>query len=164
MRNMKINISSNGSCKSIKWHHEKLYIPFHGNTIEGVSPLNLWISDKWNGLNLEPLGGGDQTQCATLRKRCQRPSKIMGWFNVERAMPLNSNMHMISTKSNENLKSCLRWWWKNYLHVIFLICYSKVICSFIWKLLKRGGCKAFLCYFQMCLEWEQPWIVCSYSF
>jgi hypothetical protein len=31
-------------------------------------------------------------------------------------------------------------------------------------LLKRGGCKAFLCYFQMCLEWEQPWIVCSYSF
>ncbi len=68
--------------RHFKQHHERLYLPFHGNIAKGVSLSNIWASHKCNGLNLDPLGGGNPTQCAMLWKRCQRPYEMMGGFGM----------------------------------------------------------------------------------
>jgi hypothetical protein len=101
----------------------------------------LWVDHRCNVLNLKRLGGGDPTWCAMLKKRCYRPYEIMGWMGMQRIMPLNPSLCMISSEHKEDQNSFSRRCWKNMLVQSLWHVLLKVICSFIKRLIKRGDAR-----------------------
>ncbi len=98
IRNVKLNISSNG--RHLEQHHEKLYVPLHGNTTKNVCPLNLW-ANICNVIKkiLKSIWNEEMTRCAKSHAFKFKPTH---GFN----------------KCDEDKKTCLKWCWKRYGHVM----------------------------------------------